>query len=183
MYKSHFSKYKLAELLPLAESLNADYYSVIEILCNTAKKHASRLKNMEPQQTTSQYTLFCIQLLEEIQAFLGPRRQDLLSYMEKLSEKKSTGHDCRTCKNGCALQHDLKLAELKDTHTHLKDILYRLHMVSLPLYSETIYPDAYRVLRNQMALIENSLTELYFLEEAYLIPRIAEAQKNIYASS
>jgi hypothetical protein len=56
-------------------------------------------------------------------------------------------------------------------------------MASLPLYTETIYPDAYRVLRNQMALIENSLTELFFLEENYLIPKVAEAQKIINASS
>jgi hypothetical protein len=35
------------------------------------------------------------------------------------------------------------------------------------------------VLRNQMALLENSLTELYFVEEAYLIPKVTEAQKNI----
>jgi hypothetical protein len=34
-----------------------------------------------------------------------------------------------------------------------------------------------------MALIENSLTELFFLEEKYLIPKVSEAQKIINASS
>lgn len=77
----------------------------------------------------------------------------------------------------------MQLMELMASHNNIKGILYRLQMVSLPLYSETIYPDAYRILRNQMALIENGLTELFFLEEHYLIPKIVEAQKIINAGS
>ena len=76
----------------------------------------------------------------------------------------------------------MHLIELKESHSRIKDILYRLQMVALPLYAETLYPDVYRVLRNQMALLENSLTELFFIEDAYLIPKVIDAQKKIHAS-
>ena len=81
------------------------------------------------------------------------------------------------------MQHDMQLNDLKQSHMQLKDIIYRVQMVALPLYSETIYPDVYRLLRNHMALIENSLTELYSVEETRLIPKVTEAQKNINAHS
>lgn len=55
-------------------------------------------------------------------------------------------------------------------------------MVALPLYSETMYPDVYRLLRNHMALIENTLTELFSIEETRLIPKIIESQKKINAT-
>jgi hypothetical protein len=63
----------------------------------------------------------------------------------------------------------------------MRSILNRLQVVALPLYSDTAFPDAYRVLRNQMALIENGLTELFFLEENYLLPKVVDAQKRINA--
>ena len=77
------------------------------------------------------------------------------------------------------MQHELQLNDLKQSQSQLKDILNRIQMVALPLYSETIYPDVYRLLRNHMALIENTLNELYSVEETRLIPRIIEAQKTI----
>jgi hypothetical protein len=79
--------------------------------------------------------------------------------------------------------HEVKLTEFKESHKLVKDILNRLQMMSLPLHSETIYPDVYKLLRNQMTLLENTLTDLLYLEETYLIPKIAEAQKNINALS
>jgi len=54
-------------------------------------------------------------------------------------------------------------------------------MAALPLYAETIYPDVYRLLRNHMALIGSSLTDLYTAEEIQLIPKVIEAQRNINA--
>jgi hypothetical protein len=73
------------------------------------------------------------------------------------------------------------LIEIGDSHVQVKETLYRLQMAVLPLYSETIYPDDYRILRNQVALLENSLAQMLFLESTYLVPKIADAQKNINA--
>ncbi len=106
-----------------------------------------------------------------------------MPYVRSLFEKAEEGHDCRNCtgSGSCTMQHDMQVAELKLAHIQLKDILNRLQIVALPLYSDTIYPDVYWVLRNNMALLENCLGVLFVLEETYLIPKVAEAQKNIHA--
>lgn len=54
-------------------------------------------------------------------------------------------------------------------------------MAALPLYSGAIHLDLYKILQNQMALLENCLAELLVLEETQLIPKIMEAQSNINA--
>jgi hypothetical protein len=109
--------------------------------------------------------------------------EGLLPYVQKLNERKESGHDCRNCTGGCQLQHDIQLLDLKQSHNQLKGFLHRLQMAALPLYSESIYPDAYRILRNQMAIIENNLAELFFIEEAYLIPQVVVAQNSIHVGS
>jgi hypothetical protein len=179
MYKAQFNHYKDAELQPLVEHIQKDYYDVLDGLCDAARKQAMKLRNLETQQATFQYINLCAKLCDDIQKYIQIRKDIFIPYVMKLAEKKDGGHDCRSCQGGCAMQHDIHLTELRETHSNIKGILHRLQMAALPLYSQTIYPDAYRVLRNQMALLENSLTELYFVEEAYLIPKVTEAQKNI----
>ena len=171
-------------LLPFVEKLDKTYYDEINALCDTAKKRAQKLQELEVHQTTSSYVILCIRLIEEIQDYISIKRERLVPYVRSLFEKEEADHDCRNCNgNGaCNMEHDIQLAELKQSHTHLKDIINRLQMVALPLYSETIYPDIYRILRNNMALLENSLGELFLLEEAYLIPKVVEVQTNIHAS-
>lgn len=180
MYKAQFNHYKDADLYQLVERIEADYYDITASLCESAKKQAAKLKQLETQQTTSQYINLCSKLCDDILGYIQSRKDSLLPYAKELAEKKEGKHDCSKCDGGCAANHSLRLTELKDTHFKIKGILHRLQMAALPLYSDTIYPDAYRVLRNQMALLENNLTELYFVEEAYLIPKVTETQKNIH---
>ena len=169
-------------LEPFIEKLEKSHYDIIISLCETAKKQAQKLRDLEVQKTTSQYVILCNKLIEEIQQYIGVKKEHLLPYLKTLSEKSNIGHDCQSCTGtgSCGLQHDMQLSELKDSHNQLNDIIYRLQMVALPLYSESIYPDVYRILRNQMALLENSLAELFFQEENYLIPKVTEAQKKIH---
>lgn len=173
--------FKNIGLQQLLEQLENGQYCTIEKLCDAAKKQSAKLNALELQQTTSQYTALCTKLIDEILGHLKFRREVLTPYIQKLSEKNANGHDCSKCTGSCKLQHDMQLLELKESHLQVKNTLSRLQMAVLPLYSETIFPDAYRVLRNQMALLENCLTELFFLEENYLLPKIAEAQNNINA--
>ncbi len=169
------------ELKLLTERLNKSYYNAIIDLCKAAQKYALRLKELEVQQATSQYISLCSSLIEEIQSYINNKIEVLIPYVQSLYEKKEEGHDCKNCtgSGGCSMQHELQLNDLKQSQSQLKDILNRIQMVALPLYSETIYPDVYRLLRNHMALIENTLNELYSVEETRLIPRIIEAQKTI----
>ncbi len=175
-----YSKIGLQELV---EKLRSECYNPLELLCESAKKQAEKLDSLESQHATSQYTTLCNKVIAEIRQCLSTRKEIYLPYILELAQKATTNHDCSNCSGGCKVNHDMQLVELKASHNTIKSILYRLQMVSLPLYSETIYPDAYRVLRNHMALIENNLTELFFLEENYLISKVIEAQNIINAGS
>ena len=180
MLHEQYSKIGLTDFM---EKLSEECYSALEKLCESANTQAVKLDGLESQQATSQYTTLCSKLIAEIRQCLKTRQDIYIPYVHELAEKAEKEHNCSNCSGTCKVNHDMQLLELKASHNNIKSILYRLQMVSLPLYSETIYPDAYRILRNQMALIENNLTELFFLEEHYLIPKVVEAQKIINAGS
>ena len=167
-------------LLVLAEGLDKSYYSTILGFCENAKLQASSLQQLEIHKTTSQYVNLCNKLIAEIQLYIGNKTEHLLPYLKTLAVKSSAGHDCRACNGGCDLGHELVMAEMKDSHLRIKESVYRLQMVALPLYSETKYPVEYKSLRNLMAKLENSLADLLTIEETKLIPQIIKAQKNIY---
>ena len=167
----------------LLERLDKSYYDAVTTLCTVARKYADKLQELEVRNNTSQYVVICNKLVEEIQAFIKVKKEHLVPYVRSIYEKEADGHDCKNCAGGgCSAQHEMQLNELRQSHRQLKDIISRVQMVALPLYSETMYPDVYRLLRNHMALIENSLTELFSIEETRLIPKITEAQKKINAT-
>jgi len=168
-------------LKQLSERLDKSFYDKINTLCGIALKYADKLKDLEVQKSTSQYVTLCSRLINEVQKFIAIKKDHFLPYVQSLSEKEDGGHNCASCSGGCTVQHDLQLQELKQSLLQLKDVIYRVQMVALPLYSDSIYPDVYRLLRNHMALIENTLTELFSVEQTQLIPKIVDAQKNINA--
>jgi hypothetical protein len=176
-------QYKSLELKPFVEKLEIELYSTLEKLCTIAQKQATKLSELEVGQSTSQYISLCSKLLAEIDKQLQYRSQQLLPYINELSGKETDGHNCSTCSGGCKTPHSIILIELKKSLVEIKEILQRLQMAVLPLYSESIYPDAYRVLRNHMALIENNLAELLFFEESFLLVKISAAQTRIHAAS
>ena len=171
------------ELSLCAERLRQECYDPLERLCESAQKQVKKLEGLESQFVTSQYTTLCDKLNTEIIDCLKARKDVYLPYIKSLAEKVVSDHNCSECTGGCKVNHDMQLMEMKVSHNNLRNIINKLNMVSLPLYSDTIYPDTYRVLRNQMALIENMLTELLFLEEHYLIPKTIGSQKKINAGS
>ncbi len=122
-------------------------------------------------------------LLEQVLDFVNSRIGIMTPYIQELHVKKAGGHDCSKCEGGCTAKHSMHLLGLKESHQRIKEIFYRLQMVATPLYSETDFPESYKLLRNQMMLIDTSLTELFYLEEADLIPKVKEAQKHIHVYS
>lgn len=174
--------YSITEDLPqLIEKIDKSFYDALLSLCDAAKKHAVKLQELEVHLTTSQYVSLCNKLIDEVKGFVTLKKGNFIPYLKTLVEKEQSNHDCTSCEGGCSLKHEVQLMDLRQSHLQLKDIIYRVQMVALPLYSETIYPDVYRLLRNRMALIESTLTELFSVEETRLIPKITEAQKSINA--
>lgn len=174
----------IEDLQSYVKRLQQTHLNVIARQCEQASEQAAKLQKLDNHRSTSQYITLCNKLVSEIKQYLKVKNESFLPYIDKLNEKESEGHDCSKCTGvGCNLKHATQLAELKQSHAFVKDMLARLQMASLPLYSETMYPDMYRVLRNHMALLENNLADLFLIEETYLIPKVAEAQKNINAHS
>lgn len=181
MAKILFSEYRHNDLKSLVNKLNVDYYSVLAGMCNTATTLVEGLEQQEPNQSTVLYMSLSKKLLEQVKDLITLRTEMLLPYAVELHAKEVEGHDCSTCEGGCSFKHSTQLIGLKESHQKIKEILYRLQMVALPLYTEMEYPTEYKVLRNEMMLIDTALTELFYIEEASLIPKIMEAQKNIHA--
>jgi hypothetical protein len=163
--------------------LNKSHYDMIFTLCGTASEQAQRIQQEEALQTASQYVALCNKLIAEVQHYINIKKTHLVPYINSLFEKEADGHDCRSCTgtSSCSMQHDLQLAELTQSHLHLNDIIVRLQMVVLPLYSGIVHHEFYQVLQKQMALLENSLAELLSLERTYLIPTVVETQLKINA--
>ena len=181
--KKYQDKYAEEALQPFVEKVLNEHYNSLEALCANVKKQISKVSRLETQQSTSQYTLLCNGIIEETEQYINIRKEKYIPDILQLAEKASASHDCSSCTGNCKLNHDMHLLELKASNDIMKNMLNKLQIASLPLYAETIYPEEYRLLRNQMALIETNLVELFFLENNYLVPKIAEAQKSINAGS
>jgi hypothetical protein len=170
-------------LKPFTEKLYDDYYSSIETLSDSARKQAEKVTSLETETTASEYALLCCTIIDEIKQHIRNRKETLIPYVHQLIEKSAANHDCKGCTGSCKLNHDLQVIDLTVSNEAAKKVLRRLQLATLPLYSQTMYPDEYRVLRNRMALIEMNMTELFFLEHSYLVPKIIEAQKTINAGN
>jgi hypothetical protein len=181
MAKVLFSEYRNDDLNSLIGTLSKDYYSIIDAMCKTAINLVDELGQDEANTSTVLYLSLCTKLLDQVSDLINLRTGILLPYVQELYTKQEEGHDCSTCAGGCSFNHTSQLIGLKESHHKIKEILYRLPMVALPLYSDTDYPVGYKTLRNEMMLMDTALTELFYLEESSLIPKIMEAQKHIHA--
>ncbi len=176
-----FAPYSDTALKPFTEKLLSEYYNTIEDLCASAGKQAQRVSSLESESAATEYAALCSDITGEIIAHMQARKQQMIPYIHQLVEKKESNHDCRACSGGCKVNHDLQVLNMKASNTAARKVIGRLQLATLPLYSHTMYPDEYRVLRNRMALLEMSMSELFFIENNYLIPKILETQKSINA--
>lgn len=176
-----FSQYGNYSLTELISKLDKDYYQVLGNICDNALLHATKMQDGESHGATSLYVSMSIKLLQQIKDLLTIRTSVIFPYVGELDEKVQEGHDCRNCSGNCNAGHDMHLASLKGTHKSIKEILFRLQMVALPLYTSKDYPDTYKVLRNEITIIDTILTELFYLEESALIPKVMQAQKSMHA--
>lgn len=176
-----FSKYRNCDLDSLIKCLDKDYYDIIEIMCYSTTGLADKLNEEGIHPSTSLYTSMAIKLIEQVRHFVISRKQVFLPYLAELDMKQKEKHNCSNCSGKCNVGHNMHLADLKESPKKIKEILFRLQTVALPLYSEIEYTATYKMLRNEMMLLDTMLTELFYLEESHLIPRVLDAQKNIHA--
>ena len=181
MSTGKYAGYADDALKPFAEKLLNEYYSSVEVLCNNAKGQAEKVNSLETETTASEYAQLCCNIIDDLGQHVEGRKKRFIPYVHELVERTVDNHDCSSCTGNCKLGHEMQVTELNESNNLAKKILHRLQLASLPLYSQTMFPDEYRILRNRMALMEMNMTELFFLENTYLIPKIIAAQKKINA--
>jgi len=170
--------YKKAELLPLVEKLDHEFYEVINTLCNKSKSQVEELGLLEGKQTSSSYLTMCNALVIEIQQKIAQRKERLVNYVKTKNEFKNSNvkHSLQIDSDNRPIK-DLQAIEIKDSIWLLKNILYRLQMATLPLYPETRHIEIYKILSSNMSLLEHNLTKLFYLEETYLVPKLNEVEE------
>lgn len=180
---STYEDFREKELVPFAEELKSKYYAAAQDLSAKARKQIEKINRLESSEAPLQYVMLCERVLNETDQYINNRQSVYIPYVLKLSDKVAEDHNCANCSGNCKIEHDSHVLELNATNDLIRQVLSKLKMASLPLYSETTFPDEFRVLRAHMTLLENHITELVFLENTYLIPKIREAQKSINALS
>jgi hypothetical protein len=172
------SRYQKEDLLGLTERLNRDYYEVIDELCKPAATHASAIQELPETENNANTTLYinlCIKLIEEIRFQIRMRRQIVIPYLHQLLRKLNNKSPCE---NGFV--HNSLIADtVKEAHDKIREILSRLQQLAKPLYLDIAQPLPYKILRNEIMIIETALTELFYLEETILLPRAMEVQDRI----
>lgn len=167
----------------LLSYLETAYYNRIEVLCEKVELNIAELNTGEESQAAALYISLSKKLLGQVKQYIRLRRFALLPYIHELLDKEDSGHDCRSCSTSCSIRHTAQISGIKEAHNKIKESLYRLQSVAVPIYQKPVQADAYFAMRNEMMLMDTTLTELFYLEESSLIPKVIEAQKNIHAHS
>jgi hypothetical protein len=163
--------------------LEAEYYTKLESLCERAEYHLADLSKDDEPGGESLYNSLSKKLIGQVGQYVRLRRFGLAPYIQELVRKEDIGHDCRSCSDSCVTRHRAQITGIKEGHNRIKEALYRLQSIAPPMYSAPQQDNVYRSLRADLMQLDTALTELFYLEESSLIPKVMEAQKAIHAHS
>ncbi|XZF14425.1 hypothetical protein ACTHGU_21795 [Chitinophagaceae bacterium MMS25-I14] len=165
MTKLLFSRYQENNLQVLAEQLSSDYYDQLvdscEKICNMASKLT--LNNFPP--SVSLFASLYARILEEIRQEIRICRAVITPCISELYEQPA---DC--CTN-IAERHQVK--GIKAAHAKLMEIISRIDLIMPPLReSEYHVHHECKILQNELIVLNHTLTELFCVEEAVIMPKI-----------
>jgi hypothetical protein len=141
------------------------------------------MHNGDVHQTASLYTILGKKLMGQIAQYVRLRRFALVPYISELIEKEDEGHDCRNCSSKCGVRHRAQIDSIRDAHTRIKETLCRLKSVTVAFPAGTDRETSYRSLRAEMTQLDTTLTQLFYLEECSMIPKVLEVRTAIHARS
>jgi len=139
------------------------------------------LHNGDVHQTVTLYTTLSKKLTDQVGEYMRLRHLALVPYLQELAAKKDTGHDCRSCASSCGMRHTEQMDGIREAHTKIRTTLGLLSSIETPMAHESLHGPAYRQLHDEIDEIDTLLTALFNLENTMLLPKMAEAQKAIYA--
>lgn len=165
----------------LIGNLQDESYTRLESFCTVIKQHISAVRGEDDGETLAFYLALSEKLINSVEQYLRLRHFALIPYVQELLGKDQEGHDCRACDKSCSIRHTQQTVTICEAHQRIKEILYRLQTIALPIYNNAAAPRAYNALRNQVMEMDRLLTQTFYLEESKLIPLIQGVQKQIYA--
>lgn len=174
-----FAKFRSYTIDELLNKLDEGYYTALDIICTNARNCAAQLSVYTDHPSLGVYSGSYTTVLDDVQRLLLFRKEVVIPYIQELRAKVEDGHNCKNCSGKCHVGHNAQMMSLLASHDEIKELLSSINNLALPLHKDLHYPDAYRILTNEIAVIENMLTELFYIEESSLIPKILEAQKAI----
>lgn len=181
MSEGLFSEFKSYNLNELINTLNNRYYKTLEEQCVIAGDSAREICELDNHLSLTEYATICSGLFEVIKEHMKYRQGSLVSYVGELFAKHDEGHDCSNCSGKCAVGHNTHLASIHSSHNKVGEILKQINDLTSPYGPTQSKPLAYSMLRNELAVIDTLLTEMYYLEEINLLPAIIHAKTSINA--
>jgi len=165
----------------LISYLDINYYNPVALLCEKADLQITIRHNGDGQQAAFQYTSLSKQLTTTVTQYIRLRHSALLPYVQKLIDKKDSGHDCSFGNTSCTSRHAAQICRIKLGHTTIHGVLSQLRAVVLPLEHPALHSEDYKELCATVAVLDRNLTDIFHLEESTLIPKVMDAQRNIHA--
>lgn len=182
MAKVPFSEYRKENLVDLMHQFQLNHYLPIRETCIEICTEAHDISRKPAPTSVHLYASLCIKLTEEIQEELDRNNATLVPYVKQLHEKESTGHNCLSCSGGCKIRHTQQIQIIREAQQKIKEIIYRLGQLAHPVNeqgAESMMQN--ETLQQKIQQLDNQITELFYLEEAILIPKIMDAQNSINA--
>ncbi len=179
MSKVHFSDYRQKDLKNLVEDLGKNYYSLLSTLCDSALVYHETLNAEDAHASAKLYLNPGAEFLKHLQDFVNMRTGVVVPYIYELHAKENEGHNCSSCEGQCSFKHAAKLIAIRESQEQIKEKLLKVKQASVHL--DNLFPETYTDLREAITRIESMLSELFYIEESSLVPKIQEAQTNINA--
>ena len=168
-------------LKDLVEKIRIDYYNPISVLCKDSGRLITEIRSSEISYD-SRYMAISEMIIKETINYIDLRTTVFIPYINALAQKDVEGHNCSSCSGTCELQHSTKLIDFSTQLQQFKEKINDLIKASSKIYKRD-ENDSLKTLHNKITLLHNIVTELLYVEEDALLPRIKGAQKNIYAAA
>jgi len=165
----------------LKEGINKDYYELIKLISKHIKEYSEYIKLKQHEPYSQTIAKQCEALADMAHTYVTNRINTYLPYLDELTDKEATGHDCATCSGRCDAQHSIKLLEFTASLNEIKKTFRQLKTSVLQEYKE--HSRALKILIDEIILLDDIINELFCIEEEQLLPGIKSAQNNIHARS
>lgn len=175
------NKIEHISLKTLKEQIHKDYYELIKILSRHIREYSEYIKHKQHIANSLVVANLCEELVSNVQNYINNRINTYLPYLDELTEKEATGHNCSNCSGRCDAQHSIKLLDFTASLNEIKSTFQHLKVSVLKEYKE--YNRDLKILIDEIMLLDALLNELFHIEEDRLLPGIKSAQMNIHARS